>query len=84
MGQNNDVLIVNESLIFRFPRYRQGIDASRREVCLLSVQRVAHSSAHLYVPELGDARRGVHIRRYLVSDSYKRAMRPFLRRPDSE
>lgn len=24
MGQNNDVLIVNESLIFRFPRYRQG------------------------------------------------------------
>jgi len=37
MGQNNDVLIVNESLIFRFPRYRQGIDALRREVCLLSV-----------------------------------------------
>ncbi len=87
MGQNNDVLIVNESLIFRFPRYRQG----DRRVATRSVpvighraeQRVAHSSAHLYVPELGDARRGVH-RRYLVSHSYKRAMRPFLRRPDSE
>lgn len=64
MGQNNDVLIVNESLIFRFPRYRQG----DRRVATRSVpvighraeQRVAHSSAHLYVPELGDARRGVH------------------------
>jgi aminoglycoside 2''-phosphotransferase len=36
-GQNNDVLLVNGSLIVRFPRYRQGIDALRREVCVLAV-----------------------------------------------
>jgi aminoglycoside 2''-phosphotransferase len=35
-GQNNDVLTVNGSLIFRFPRYRQGVEALRTEVCVLS------------------------------------------------
>lgn len=25
IGQNNDVLIVNNSLVFRFPKYKQGI-----------------------------------------------------------
>jgi aminoglycoside 2''-phosphotransferase len=34
-GQNNDVVTVNRSLIFRFPRYRQGIDALRTEMCIL-------------------------------------------------
>jgi aminoglycoside 2''-phosphotransferase len=34
-GQNNDVLVVNGALIFRFPRYAQGIAALEREVTIL-------------------------------------------------
>jgi aminoglycoside 2''-phosphotransferase len=35
MGQNNDVMIVNESLVFRFPKYKQGIIQLRRETEIL-------------------------------------------------
>ncbi|GAM12192.1 phosphotransferase family protein [Mesobacillus selenatarsenatis] len=35
MGQNNDVIIVNESLVFRFPKYKQGIIQLRRETEIL-------------------------------------------------
>ncbi|MBT2682280.1 aminoglycoside phosphotransferase family protein [Bacillus sp. ISL-37] len=35
LGQNNDVIIVNESLVFRFPKYKQGIMQLRRETEIL-------------------------------------------------
>lgn len=35
-GQYNDVLIVNDEIIFRFPKYVEGVDAIRREVRLLA------------------------------------------------
>ena len=38
-GQNNDILIVNEKLIFRFPKYFQGIEDLRRESKILSTIR---------------------------------------------
>lgn len=31
IGQNNDVLIVNDSLVFRFPKYKNGITQLRKE-----------------------------------------------------
>lgn len=34
-GQYNDVLLVDGRLIFRFPRYKQGIEQMRREVAFL-------------------------------------------------
>ncbi|TFJ92765.1 aminoglycoside phosphotransferase family protein [Lentibacillus salicampi] len=35
IGQNNDVLIVNDSLIFRFPKYQAGIDNMLKETDIL-------------------------------------------------
>jgi len=35
IGQNNDVLIVNKSLVFRFPKYKNGIIQLRRETAIL-------------------------------------------------
>lgn len=35
IGQNNDVLIVNKSLVFRFPKYKKGIIQLRRETEIL-------------------------------------------------
>jgi aminoglycoside 2''-phosphotransferase len=35
IGQNNDVIIVNGSLVFRFPKYKQGIIQLRRETEIL-------------------------------------------------
>lgn len=35
IGQNNDVIVVNESLVFRFPKYKQGIVQLRRETEIL-------------------------------------------------
>lgn len=35
IGQNNDVLIVNKSLVFRFPKYKNGIIHLRRETDIL-------------------------------------------------
>ncbi|MFJ7915674.1 MULTISPECIES: phosphotransferase family protein [unclassified Lysinibacillus] len=35
IGQNNDVLIVNKSLVFRFPKYKNGIIQLRRETDIL-------------------------------------------------
>ncbi|TCZ79348.1 aminoglycoside phosphotransferase family protein [Paenibacillus albiflavus] len=35
IGQNNDVFILNQSLVFRFPKYQQGIDKLKRETELL-------------------------------------------------
>lgn len=34
-GQNNDVLIVNESLVFRFPKYEKGIEQLSKETSIL-------------------------------------------------
>lgn len=34
-GQNNDVLLVNEQFIFRFPKYTEGIDQLATEVAIL-------------------------------------------------
>src|SRR5215471_4837586 len=34
-GQNNDTLIVNETLLFRFPRFVNGVASLQREVELL-------------------------------------------------
>jgi aminoglycoside 2''-phosphotransferase len=34
-GQNNDVIIINDSIVFRFPRYYQGIKNLKKEVSLL-------------------------------------------------
>ncbi|MCI0397017.1 MAG: phosphotransferase [Chloroflexi bacterium] len=34
-GQYNDVLVVNDNVIFRFPRYAEGVEALRREVHIL-------------------------------------------------
>lgn len=31
IGQNNDVFIVNKSMVFRFPKYQKGIDNLKRE-----------------------------------------------------
>ncbi|MCG7406660.1 aminoglycoside phosphotransferase family protein [Paenibacillus sp. ACRRX] len=36
IGQNNDVLIVNKSLVFRFPKYKNGIVQLRRETEILN------------------------------------------------
>jgi len=35
LGQNNDVLIINNSLVFRFPKYENGISALIKETALL-------------------------------------------------
>ncbi|MDG5473720.1 aminoglycoside phosphotransferase family protein [Jeotgalibacillus sp. ET6] len=36
IGQNNDVLIVNNSLVFRFPKYKNGIIQLKRETEILN------------------------------------------------
>lgn len=36
IGQNNDVFIVNESLVFRFPKYKNGILQLKRETEILN------------------------------------------------
>ncbi|HDR8174187.1 TPA: hypothetical protein QC096_005510 [Bacillus thuringiensis] len=35
IGQNNDVLIVNDDIVFRFPKYEKGIEKLRLETKLL-------------------------------------------------
>ncbi|KGM46449.1 aminoglycoside phosphotransferase family protein [Neobacillus niacini] len=35
IGQNNDVIIVNGSIVFRFPKYPMGIDSLKRETEIL-------------------------------------------------
>jgi aminoglycoside 2''-phosphotransferase len=35
IGQNNDVLIINNSLVFRFPKYKNGIVALKKEMEIL-------------------------------------------------
>jgi aminoglycoside 2''-phosphotransferase len=35
VGQNNDAIIVNESIVFRFPKYQKGIDSLKRETEIL-------------------------------------------------
>ncbi|MCZ0702436.1 aminoglycoside 2''-phosphotransferase [Natronobacillus azotifigens] len=39
IGQNNDVLIINNSLVFRFPKYRNGIKQLKRETEILNYIR---------------------------------------------
>lgn len=35
-GQYNDILIVNDEIIFRFPRYPEGVQSIQNEICILS------------------------------------------------
>jgi aminoglycoside 2''-phosphotransferase len=35
IGQNNDVIIINESLVFRFPKYQKGIDSLKKKTEIL-------------------------------------------------
>lgn len=39
IGQNNDVFIINQSLVFRFPKYKQGLEKLKRETELLETTR---------------------------------------------
>jgi len=39
IGQNNDVFIINHSLVFRFPKYKQGLEKLKRETELLETIR---------------------------------------------
>ena len=48
IGQNNDVLIVNDKIVFRFPKYEQGIKQLKQETQLLEIIR-PHIS--LQIPE---------------------------------
>jgi aminoglycoside 2''-phosphotransferase len=36
-GQNNDVLIINDLFVFRFPKYNEGIENLAREILLLNM-----------------------------------------------
>jgi aminoglycoside 2''-phosphotransferase len=35
-GQYNDILIINDEIIFRFPRYAEGVKSIENEVCILN------------------------------------------------
>lgn len=35
IGQNNNVFILNESLVFRFPKYKEGLEKLKRETEML-------------------------------------------------
>ena len=48
IGQNNDVLIVNDKIVFRFPKYEQGIKQLRQETKLLEKIR---PNITLQIPE---------------------------------
>ncbi|MED5016727.1 aminoglycoside phosphotransferase family protein [Paenibacillus chibensis] len=48
IGQNNDVLIVNQSIVFRFPKHVQGVEKLKRETQLLKFIR---PSVTLPVPD---------------------------------
>lgn len=45
IGQNNDVLIVNKSFVFRFPKYQKGIERLRDETIILE-----HVNKHITLP----------------------------------
>jgi len=47
-GQNNDVLVVNHTLILRFPRYAQGIEELKVETAIL---RGIHQYISLEIPD---------------------------------
>ncbi|WP_028559114.1 phosphotransferase family protein [Paenibacillus pinihumi] len=49
IGQNNDVLIINESLVFRFPKYQSGIECLIEETKILSCLK---SRVSMPIPEL--------------------------------
>ena len=56
-GQNNDLLLVNDELLFRFPQYPQGIAAQRRELAVLNAVRpqLPLTTPHFIYHNLGDA-----------------------------
>lgn len=47
-GQNNDVLVLNRSLVLRFPRYAQGIEDLKVETTIL---RAIHNHVSLAIPD---------------------------------
>src|SRR5579871_1718870 len=66
-GQNNDILIVNDEFIFRFPKYLAGIEQLEIEVAVLSGIReyIALSIPHIIfqnlVREVGQAFAGYRL-----------------------
>jgi aminoglycoside 2''-phosphotransferase len=36
-GQNNDIIIVNEETIFKFPKYNEGVEKLKREIKILGI-----------------------------------------------
>ncbi|TCW55258.1 hypothetical protein EC917_106113 [Bacillus thuringiensis] len=46
IGQNNDVLIVNDNVVFRFPKYEKGIQKLRRELASYGEEFLQLFSAH--------------------------------------
>lgn len=48
LGQNSDILIVNDNLIFRFPRYHEGLQSLKREVQIL---QALHNKLPLSIPQ---------------------------------
>lgn len=47
IGQNNDVLIINDSLVFRFPKFKNGIIQLKKETAILDY---IHGNVSLPVP----------------------------------
>ena len=46
IGQNNDVLIVNDNVVFRFPKYEKGIQKLRIELASYGEEFLQLFSAH--------------------------------------
>ena len=44
IGQNNDVIIINDSLVFRFPKYTEGIMKLKKETRVLEGRSEEHTS----------------------------------------
>lgn len=36
-GQTNDVVIINDDFVFKFPKYSEGIEKLKREACILNI-----------------------------------------------
>ena len=59
-GQNNDLLLVNDELIFRFPKYGHGVAALRREQAILDAvrRRLPTATPHYIFHAPNDAKVG--------------------------
>ncbi len=48
-GQNNDVLIINEEIVFRFPKYASAIQQMEIETAIVHESMVSYDTAHTSV-----------------------------------